>query len=77
MVAVGGDGWWGWREREKKSDGLERGKQILGKKNVSKKSDFGFGGEKAKCFNTLGAKKHFWEILGGKNKRRQIYFEEK
>ena len=32
-------------EREKKSDGLERGKkQILGEKNLSKKSDFGLGG---------------------------------
>ena len=37
----------GLREREKKSDGLERGKQILGEKNLSEKSDFGFGGKKA------------------------------
>ena len=34
-------------EREKKSDGLESGKQILGEKNLSKKSNFVFGGEKA------------------------------
>ena len=33
-------------EREKKSDGLESGKQILGEKNQSKKSNFGFGGKK-------------------------------
>ena len=31
--AMSFDGWWGWREREKKSDGLEKEEQILGEKN--------------------------------------------
>ena len=82
-AAAGEDGWWGWREREKKSDGLERGKQILGEKNLSKKSDFGFGGKKAK-WNTLRGKQIFgkfwvWKInedrfilRKNKNKWRQI-----
>ena len=74
-AAAGEDGWWGWREREKKSDGLERGKQILGEKNLSKKSDFGFGGKKAK-WNTLGGKQIFGKFCVGKIKE-DIYFEEK
>ena len=43
VAEVGEDGRWEWREREKKSDGLERGKQILGKKNLSKKYNWGNG----------------------------------
>ena len=34
--AMSFDGWWGWREREKESDGLEKGKQILGRKTEVK-----------------------------------------
>ena len=64
-------------EREKKSDGLEKGKQILGEKTKSKKSDFGFFLGAGGGGGHVRRETNFWEILDAKNKRRHIYFEEK
>ena len=45
------------------------------------KSDFGFWGKKklseSESVKHLRRETNFWEILCGKNKRRQIYFEGK
>ena len=64
--AMSFDGWWGWREREKKSDGLEKGKQIL-----AFFSFLFFGDAK---WNMLGGKQIFGKFWVGKKKKTDLFW---